>query len=660
MIYVINLTFKYILHIVIHYKGLTMSKVNIYIKNIVFLALAFTFVNAAPQIWQQELHGNKDSKNKIYMKLSGQRFNILIDSNDPNEKFSKVTCTITDSIGKITTENVSNSPTPGVFKHAVLIHSSGTNFIECAGIDDKGKMSTSPKIKFNTEPATYALNATFTAGLEESKVISSDQRAEGQLLKVEWFGSPIAAKIGDNFVIKLTGNVKNEIGKIDAGINSEMNNVNSIINNTALPTTCVVDYPKATFNNPKFKSGNFTDQVALKVDFKDVYESKIIIKYLNKTVYNRVSNAEKTGDCYKLGMPHVIGKIECPYPPTFEYHFDYLITPNNFMIGLKNPSKGNADIKTLYFGQGNSPSIEEKNTLYVAALDDKGAALKNFTSTCFAKDLFLELRYINSDYSIQLVDGNVNQDYTDVDANSFTANSMSEIKKTIKVTKKNGARFLPNEIQEPLSFKDFKKTMYFKGKKNNSVYPNYRVIIDPAIENIAILRGRINVIDADNAQNYNTMPQTKVIYEFFCKTCELDLVKKATGISNYTPSPTLAGWWIDETFSNWNTTSIKPANVESSGVKINTITNVSKGRQNIVYNNANKGKYQIKIKQNDRDGNAFPSFLLYNPYYENAITTWGTSAFLTIYEKITETSRDFGIDVGDSKNTRGSGRVGRF
>lgn len=274
------------------------------------------------------------------------------------------------------------------------------------------------------------------------------------------------------------------------------------------------------------------------------------------------------------------------------------------------------------------------------------------------------MKFASNDASVKLL----NKDGSDakiIPSSDFKTNSTALKNAIISITKGNGDTFLPSEVKNPVYTK-FEASLEYSGKENDNSYPKY---LTPKFNNveIALLRARINLIDADNASDFSKMPTTKIVYEFYCQSCDLTKLSNVTGINKYENSPTAYNWYIDQTFSKFNKDKVNASNiVTDNGLKVNNASAINNGIQTISYSNAPKGQYQVKVKQDSRTNNSFPSYLLYNRYYDgtssslSSVTSWGTSAKVLVYEKLGNDNRDYGLDTGDAKNTRGSNRIGGF
>lgn len=615
-------------------------------------------------------------KNLIYTKTSGSRIEVRVYHKDSTgaigSGLNSASCVVKRE-GKTTasgkgTYNMWSGGGAFEWKYNGAIPTTGIYTLQCSGEAKNGATAKSPEITFNVVPGSYDIKAEIISKNNNRYTINSGTlKSDGGIKKATLSGVkfPIMKTKDGTLEVRISGQANNINYTTDTGANS-MIVTKSLINKTkgwndasSGSNICKVGPPNPTNSAVKLTSGSFNNALANKIVFNDVYSGTITIQYVDEEITKIVDSEKALGRCSGKGTSN--GK--CPYPPTFEYSFPYLVVPHNFSIDIK--TQNNDSVKVLYYGQGSTPESEIPNTLKVVAEDSNNNALKNYVNGCAALDVDLELNTVSGDVYITFIDPKnpVNTNVTTIKATDFlsSTNSEANINRVISVKKKDGGAFLPSEVNEPMFLNvGFNRLMYFTGQKNNNDYPKYTPRFN-LVNDMVILRGRINSIDADNAQDYTKMPTTMINYEFYCRTCSLDAVRAITGVNQYIPSPTEQGWWIDSTFNKFNASSVKVANISTTNnIKVNSISQVKDGVQVISYNNASAGKYQVKINQN-QTSSAFPSFLLYNPYYDASIVNWGTSSFVTIYGKVQhDTSRDFGVDTGDSKNTRSGGRTGGF
>lgn len=604
--------------------------------------------------------------NVITTKVSGENLKVTV--TDTYQTPRKLKCWIQK--GGANTNVVSNQPSG--FTYSAQLEYSGVYTMKCEtdlGKDDDKKLYESVSVPISVVPAKYKITATIKEGMntfatDKDVTLSSDgstisKRLAGPTGKNE----KVILRLGTSLEFVIEGEAYTSKGIIDTGANGTMFKT--------LKHDILGDCRRGK-QNPLNQAAivNGKIQGSIKFDFNDVYDGKLSeIKFYDVSAYERVQSDSNSGACNGKGL----GSGKCPLPPVFEYAFDYLALPEKFGIKIERPTGGDITKMVFYYGQGNNPRAENSFTLRLQALGKDDSPLQNFENGCVARDL--DMKFTSpDDISITFIDKNniaaAVPNLTHVAANSFAKGSDSQaiLDRVLSVKKGNGLPFQPNEVREPSYITEFDKLIYYHTKNDHtkeepSAYPTH--IPDIKAE-IVILRGRINAIDADNAQNYGAMPATKVYYEFYCLTCDINKVKTATGMpGNYSPSPTLPGWWINSTFNFFNSSSIKKNNIETSGgLQVSSVSpTVNGGVQTINYSSAAKNKYQIKINQATNDPNnpgVFPSFLLFNPFYNGNAANWGTSAYVTVYENIKASDRDFGVDTGNAKNTRSGGRTGGF
>lgn len=618
------------------------------------------------------IFGTGAPQNLVYTKTTGSDLRVRIFHKDNTGSFgsglSSASCTLSGS-GGTTSASANYSFWSGggayIFEVKGGLSKAGYYNLKCSGVDKSDNNVVSPSLTFYVAPASYNAAFKITANSKEYTINSQKADSNGETKKIALSGSsfPIT-KVGEKFYFTLSGDARTVSGVIDSGVNSSMTQVGEInneiqgLNASSGARVCQAPAPTLPTNTSvRINNGIFDSNPSNNLSFSDVYKGRMSISFTDQNTKSIIDQEKSRGGCSGNGIQNG----QCPYPPTFEFSFDYLVVPFNFEVKAINTN--NQDIKVLYYGQGSSPLNEGKMNLQVKPLDNKNAGLKNFVSGCAAIDTELDLN--GTDVSVIFIDPsniNANATSTTIKANEFTYQnnqSIANLNRVISI-KKTNTPWTPNMVAEPINFRTgISPLMYFSGKKNDSSYPQYTPNFD-SLKDTIILRGRINIIDADNASDYSKIPTSKVYYEFYCQTCNLNDVSKATGVAKYTGSPTSPGWWIDTTFSTFNKSVIAVNNISTTNnLKVSSVSAVSNGLQNINYNNANSGKYEVTINQGT-DANNFPMFLLYKPFYNSSVAQQGTSAFVTIYNKINDNNRDFGVDSGLGKNTRSGSRTGGF
>ncbi|RAX55155.1 hypothetical protein CCY99_00195 [Helicobacter sp. 16-1353] len=609
-------------------------------------------------------------QNIIYTKTSNSSINVRIyntsNTGSLGSGLDAASCILSNNGSVVASGDATWSISGGgSYTWSKTVAMSGTYTLKCTGVDKSANIITSPDIVFATVPYSYNMNAILQVGSTNFTMNGGNVISNGSTKQITLSGnSPVVQLNVSNLKVQLAGTANTATAAVDTGVSSSIttknfeNTVNGWASASSGTNICQAAPPTPTQTDVKVESGRFSNSAG-EVDFSDVYEGSITVQYYDKNTTDIINNEKANGRCSGSG----VSNGQCPYPPIFEYTFPYLVVPYNFSLSIESQT-GNP-IKVLYYGQGNNPATENPSLLKVIAEDNSNNPLKNYIAGCAAKNIDLELTATSSDVSLTFINPadtttTTTTNVTTINASDFTTNSTAAISRVLAVKKKDGTPFSPSEVAEPSYLTSFDKLIYFTGKKDDVNYPQYNNPRFTSISDMVILRGRINAIDTDNAANYAVMPTTRVNYEFYCKTCKLDNVKTITGATKYEASPTLPGWWIDNTFSDFNPTEIKTDNISTTiNLKASSVSNVKDGTQDISYSKANAGKYQVKINQNGT-ANAFPSFLLFNPYYDSNITNWGTSSLVTIYGEVQDDTRDFGLDTGDSKNTRSGGRIGGF
>ena len=551
-----------------------------------------------------------------------------------------------------------------IFENSSVLSKAGQYYVECTGYKSSKEVK-GQKLPFYVAPASYSAEFKINANGKDYVINRKKGTSNGSTIKSSLDASSLpVVKVGEEIGLFLSGSANANSGSVDSGVNTsmqqkgQMQNVVEGLNASSGNRICKADAPKLPDKSSiRINSGNFNGKVT-SIVFDDAYKGKITVSYNDQDMNKIIEQERARGGCSGNG----IGNGKCPFPPTFEFTFKYLVVPNNFQVTLKN--NANQDIKVLYYGQGSSPENEGTSKLKVIPLNSQNNPLKNFIDGCAAIDTDLELN--GKDISIVFIDPNnpnSSSTSTTIYAKEFKSNTdntaIADLNRVLSVKRADGSDWIPSMVAEPAFLgADVKPLMYFTGKKNDAAYPQYTPLFN-ALNNVVILRGRINAIDSDNADDYSRMPVTNVYYEFYCQTCDLNRVGQITGVQKYVGSTTSQGWWLDSTFGNHNSSRIATKNITTTGgLSVSNVSQFSNGMQNISYQNAPAGKYEIKINQS-LDATSFPLFLLYKPYY-NPNATNGTSAFVTIYSLIKDGNRDFGVDTGEGKNTRSGSRTGGF
>ncbi|MDE6886829.1 MAG: hypothetical protein K2P17_07320 [Helicobacteraceae bacterium] len=638
---------------------------------------------------------------KVHTKISGKKASFHIFAKDANNTIGSglksLTCNI-DGKSSAAAKEVSTGflGISKVFQYDApdtAFESSGSHTIKCDGFD-KDDHPVSGSFSFYSAPYSYnyKLSVSFNSKTTkngmvdiyslDSKVKIGEKFVYNKIFAVN--NNNIQDKpvviLGDDIKLTLIAEAYNAKGNIDSGVNSNIDQ--EYIHDTMV---CPVQNGVvAQDKQPKFTKGVFKGQASSLV-FSEVYDATVHSFYYDKDITDEVKIQSNKGLCSGNGDKDG----DCPFPPKVEIGFNYQVVPANFKLDLKK-TDGNS-VNVLYYGQGNTPEAEKntKNMLEVSPLDSNGDVLKNFIYGCASQDVDIDMTLDNSTgIVIELIDPNTGQISNTISSNNFkTDNNTNAAKATadkIVSVKLNGGNntptpFTPALQKEPLFIdgNNFNGRIFFtnydpknpKYVPNNpsiiGFYPEYpKIILNQGSGEIVILRARINAVDTDNAVG---QPTTRVYYEFQCNYCDLDKVKKATGIQgDYQQSPTQQGWFIDMTFNKHNLATLTNAKIdtpEKVGL-VNTINpqTPTNGVQQISYNSATAGKYKVLIKHGN-DANMMPAFLLYSPYWNIPLnnTLYGyTSSYVNIRNKASNNSEDYGVDTGNAKNTRSGGRTGAF
>lgn len=622
--------------------------------------------------------------NKVHTKISGDSASFHIFLKDNNNSLTSGLKTLTCSINGAETKTI-NSDTftwlqdGYVFEYDTTnaFPTSGNHTITCSGESTDGS-SVQGSYTFYVAPASYAIKAHLN--FPNASGTQAAQTGDGDKVNynttqtytyddANWTKKPVV-KVGESIDLYLESvTAYNKQGQIDTGVNSDSkgdassvtNNI-QMINGTA-PNTVTTSNCKTTpsynFSDVVLKNGQLTDKTkAFSLSSTDASIGTISVAFQDQGVAQLVQTDKNNGNCDDDGFV-------CPMPPTIVYKFAYQIVPNNFKVELLNSN--NEAIKVLYFGQGSSPTVEDTKTIRVTAIGDSNdKVITGFDSQCAAQDLDLELQFSTGLY-LALKDPNGTDSNSNIVPASAFKNGVADIQKVIVVQQSKDVPFTPNMTNEPVipNINDIQSDMQFSNFPSASTfYPGYAPNIN-GLSNVVILRGRINAIDTDNNGGSGTINPTKVYYEFQCNYCDLDALKKITGATDYVPSPTQQGWYIDSTFDKYNKTKITKdmITIEGGNLPITSISDVQNGMQQINYGSAAPGTYKLNIAHGDlTDGTnpkAMPTYLLYNKYWNDNVQ-WYTSSFIYVKSAAPTNQRDYGIDTGNAKNTRGGGRTGAY
>ena len=594
--------------------------------------------------------------NKLYTKVTGMLYYIrLMSKNNPTSStaLNGVTCTIKSrSDNKIYDVSVINIDSSNKAAQLKPPRSGYYDFL-CIKKDAKGGEVKTIPAEFYAAPASYEVNTSIKTSHSNATIYGKLTTGSSNKQTLS-SSSNTNIKIGDNINMTLDIKTKTAENYMDKGINTKLD-VNELLfthkNGNTCPSKTILTSSKTDL---KFNEGllKLSNQNVHSIKFSDVGLGSLKISYLDKETNNIIKSEESKGNCGgSTGF-------SCPYAPTIELSYPMSIFPANYKVELLD---GANPIKVLYYGQGSDPKLDGLKTIKVTALDDKDAALKNNIQGCAAQDINVDMKFKSNDVLVKLLNKNGGEDKTLLTSN-FKTNSSADKEVVLSVIKSNGDKFLPSEVKNPI-YTTFDASLEYKGKEKDASYPKYS---SPKFDEkeLALLRARINLIDADNASDFSKMPITKIIYEFYCQSCDLKKLESITKVSNYDNSPTAHNWYIDKTFSNFNKIKVSSSNIITSDViKVSSVSNISNGIQTINYNKAPKGQYQVKVKQDNRANDSFPSYLLYNRYHDDTQTSqsnvsWGTSAKVIVYDKLANDNRNYGLDTGDAKNTRGSSRIG--
>ncbi|RDU64850.1 hypothetical protein [Helicobacter sp. MIT 14-3879] len=626
---------------------------------------------------------------KIHTKISGNSavFHIFKENshNRLGSGLKSVTCTIDGSSSQTITKDEFTLNDAFVFKYKPQdgFPNTGTHSINCSGVDNSNNPVEGEATFYSAPDSyTYTASVSFPNGHNTEKInpnnvekIKYNNTKQYIHNNSSWNRKPVI-KTFENLELYLDNvYAYNARGVVDTGVKStisiDINNINEFKNDikkitTKAPNVVTINKNQCKSSNPNIPTINPISLVngamsasktpSLTFNNNNALIGTMSITYQDKDIATKIESERKAGNCGKYN------KAPCPIPAKATFIFDYQVVPNDFKVEVLD-AKSNP-LKVLYFGQGSNPSVEENSAkIKLTAIGTNAKPLDNFDASCAAQDVDIDINLNSKDAFIELLNKDGSKSNTIPLANF--KQGIAEIEKIISIKKDANTNFTPNMKNEPVFLdKGISSEIAFTGfNSNNTYYPSYT----PANNGIdmVILRGRINAIDTDDNTKAGSPSPTKVYYEFQCEYCDLNKLGKITGVKSYKQSPTQQGWFIDSTFSNFNSTKITKDKVaiESGGLNINSISNPKDGIQEISYGSANSGKYKLNISHgellNGKIPISMPDFLLYNPYW-NKNVKWHTSSFIYIKGRAKDDNRDYGVDTGVAKNTRNGGRTGGF
>lgn len=643
-------------------------------------------------------YDNSDtSKSIIWTKISGNSASFKIHAKDKTGNVSgqsgiaKLYCTLDGKEAQEVKEE--GSGLFGLNKFFVYrvsegaFPASGTHEIKCVGTSNDGGVLEG-SASFYSAPASYKYDnisanfAKYTENLTTQEknvgvVVNTGEIKSFKHYNKAWQTKPVIPS-GYPFKISLdSASALNAKGAVDTGVDStikvDIENKSKKITSSDIPphtadtSACKIG-DKLQTNPASFKQGVALQGELLTLSFLSSLLGEMTLTLQDETIKTKIDNEKATKKCDAGG-----NSPKCPYPGIAKISFEYQAVPSMFGVELLNHN--GAPLKVLYFGQGHNPKAEKPNKIRITA-ESSSKTDTTFSDGCGAQDIIINLNADKSAlYHLQLVNEKGDEVGAKIPYDKFKS-GVAEYEVYIKVMKNENMPFMPNMKSEPVFLTGgVKANIAFAGfTPDNSYYPKYDGI--PTGSDMVILRARINAIDTDNGANLGSLTPnaSKVYYEFQCEYCNLDAVGKITGVKNYKNSPTQQGWFIDETFSTHNATTLQTnmASVESTASAIKSISAFSNGLQSVDYNPlATPATHKLNIAHGN-GANKMPYFLLYNSYwsgnevksgdekYLHSHIQWNTSAFIYMKGNAQDEQRNYGVDTGGAKNTRSGGRIGKY
>lgn len=649
-------------------------------------------------------YDNSDtSKSIIWTKISGNSATFKIHAKDKTGNItgqsgiSKLYCTIDGKEAQEVKEE--GSGFLGVNKFFVYRASegafptSGTHEVHCVGTSvDGGVLEGSAS--FYSAPASYKYEsitanfAKYSENLTTQKdkngkeimgvVVNAGETKTFMHYNKEWQKKPVVPSSHPFKITLDSASVLNAKGAVDTGVDSALKI--SVENKSKKITSSNIPPSTADTNSCKIgdkleaKPISFQQGIALQGDllaltFPSSLLGEITLTLQDETIKAKIDKEKASGKCDAGGK-----SPKCPYPGIAKISFEYQAVPAMFSVELLNHN--DAPLKVLYFGQGHNPKAEKPNKIRITAESNGKKPDTSFSEGCGAQDIIINLNADKSAlYHLQLVNEKGDEVGAKIPYDKFKG-GVAEYEVYVKVMKGENMPFMPSMKSEPVFLSGgVKANIAFAGfTPDNSYYPRYEAI--PTGSDMVILRARINAIDTDNGANLgNLTPEaSKIYYEFQCEYCNLDNVGKITGVKSYKNSPTQQGWFIDETFSAHNATTLQAnmASVESAQGAIKSVSAFKDGLQSVSYNPlATPATHKLNIAHGN-GANNMPYFLLYNSYwngsevkigdekYLHSHIQWNTSAFIYMKGNAQDEHRNYGVDTGGAKNTRSGGRIGKY
>ncbi|MGX2981594.1 hypothetical protein [Helicobacter sp. 23-1045] len=404
----------------------------------------------------------------------------------------------------------------------------------------------------------------------------------------------------------------------------------------------------ATFKNGRLVGNN------LSVNFSDVANGELEIAFVNKLDWRDrmegkcvdsanfsaesnfaespahfAQNAESTLDSANFGAeshknaesnfiaestPKSSGKIPCQRPIVFKKRVS--IIPHSFSAILENNGR------MLYYNQHSFiPAIPYLPfaKLTLNALNSQNLPLKNFTSTCYARDLSIKF----DDKINNFIFINENMPDSIIPKNTFLDASISRVVRKISVSGIKDRDLTPLDLfnSRVVNLNDGVLQVEFLGDLG------VKYAIKPLIKKdwrIALMRGKIALLPNANA-NESLVANPKIAYQFFCKSPACKIVDIESVISPRTrlPKANAGNWYVNT--AHWRDFKVVAQNLAlGENISVFSLGSVVNGVQTLALKSTQKGKFDIKITQGSGE-NDFAQFLYFSPAFENIREDLGES-----------------------------------
>ncbi len=379
----------------------------------------------------------------------------------------------------------------------------------------------------------------------------------------------------------------------------------------------------------RFRNGQLFDNT-LSMEFSDIASGELEIAFIHRldakdrrdgkclvSAESSVdSNATSTQGADSSANVENLGKIPCQRPIVIKKRVEVL--PHSFYAHIETQGR------QLYYNQHTfAPALPYLPLMKIelTALNSHNQPLKNFTDACYGRDLSITL----DDNVNNFVLINENMPDSIVPKGTFAGNSQSRIVRRFSSSGTKERNLTPVDlfISRALNLNDAFLRIDFvnMGEK----YPRY--MINPRYSNdwrIALLRGRIAIATNIN-DNASLVANPSILYEFYCKSpvCKVVDIESIISPNARFPKGSAANWFINTAHPRDLKVQENHIALANDALRVYSIGNVSNGVQTLAIQGANKGEFDIKIRQG-LGADDFAQFLYFAPSYENIRENLGT------------------------------------